>query len=191
MEKDLDEIEFPVLFRVCITPAFKMEKILEAGYSSLWYYFMGKSRFRLSPDLQTYGWAGHTENGTIISTPESILNEAVVDIKDVLSHVRLQFRGRVGISFYTRTSKNYVTASLRRPNYPSNCYDVDIKKLNRRKLNGFFQIQFNFHPVIDHKVEIILEDKKKALSRTCKYNRFGTQGSRIVLSDLPSKIYRD
>ena len=191
MEKDLDEIEFPVLFRVCITPAFKMEKILEAGYSSLWYYFMGKSRFRLSPDLQTYGWAGHTENGTIISTPESILNEAVVDIKDVLSHVRLQFRGRVGISFYTRTSKNYVTASLRRPNYPSNCYDIDINKITQGNLKGFFQIQFNFRSVKDVKeVRIILEDKKKALSRTFKYNKFGMGGSSVFISDLTSKIYK-
>ena len=26
MKKDLNEIEFPVLFKVCVTPAFKMEK---------------------------------------------------------------------------------------------------------------------------------------------------------------------
>ncbi len=174
------------MFKVCITPAFKIEKIIESGYSNLWMYFMGKSRFG-----KIYGWAGHRENGSEISSPESILKDATVDIQEVLRHVRLKFRGEEGISYYTKTSMNYVTAILRRPNYPSNCYDVDIKKLNRRKLKGFFQIQFNFHPVKDHKVEIILEDKKKALSRTYKYNRFGTQGSRIVISDLPSKIYRD
>ena len=54
MEKDLDEIEFPVLFKVCITPAFKIEKIIESGYTNLWYYFMGKSKFS-----NIYGWAGH------------------------------------------------------------------------------------------------------------------------------------
>ena len=85
---------------------------------------------------------------------------------------------------------NYVTAILRRPNYPSNCYEVDINKLTRGNLKGFFQIQINFHPVKDYKVEIILEDKKKALSRTYKYNRFGTQGSRILLENLPSQIYK-
>ena len=65
MEKDLDVIEFPVLFKVCITPAFKIEKIIKSGYSNLWFYFMGKSRFG-----QIYGWAGHTRNGTVISTAE-------------------------------------------------------------------------------------------------------------------------
>ena len=60
MEKDLDEIEFPVLFYVCVTPAFHMEKILGAGYSNLWFYFMGKSRFG-----KTYGWAGHRKNGSV------------------------------------------------------------------------------------------------------------------------------
>ena len=186
MEQDLDEIEFPVLFKVCITPAFKIEKIIKSGYSNLWFYFMGKS----TKSSKIYGWAGHTRNGTVISTPESILKDTVVDIKEVLKYIRLKFRGREGISFYTKTSQKYVTAILRRPNYPSNCYEVDINKLARGNLKGLFQIHFNFHPLIDQKVEIILEDKKKALSRTYKYNRFGTQGSRIILSNLPSKVYK-
>ena len=84
----------------------------------------------------------------------------------------------------------YVTATLGRPNYPSNCYDVDISQLTRGKLKGFFNIQFHFRPVQDYKVEIVLEDKKRALSRTYKYNKFGTQGSRIVLSDLTSNFYK-
>ena len=184
----MDEIEFPVLFKVCLTPAFKIEKILESGYSNLWYYFMGKSRFGIT--RRTYGWAGHRENGSEISTPELLLKDVAVDIKEVLKYIRLKFRGREGISFYTKTSQKYVTAILRRPNYPSNCYEVDINKLARGNLKGLFQIHFNFHPLIDQKVEIILEDKKKALSRTYKYNRFGTQGSRIILSDLPSKVYK-
>ena len=65
LDNDLDEIEFPVLFKVCITPAFKIEKIIESGYSNLYMYFMGKSRFG-----KIYGWAGHRENGSEVSSPE-------------------------------------------------------------------------------------------------------------------------
>ena len=164
-----------------------MENIIESGYLNLWYYFMGKSRFG-----KTYGWAGHRKNGSVFSTPKSFLKNAIVDVQELLRYIRLKFRGGEGkdVSFYTNTSKNYVTAILRRPNYPSNCFDIDINNLTRGRLKGFFQIQFNFYPVEDHKVELILEDKKKALSRTYKYNRFGSQGSRIVLSDLPSNIYK-
>ena len=178
-------MEFPILFKICITPAFKMDKILESGYSNLWFYFMGKSRFG-----NTYGWAGHRRNGSEISTPKSLFKNAIVDVQEVLRHIRLKFRGGEDVTYYTKTSKNYVTAILRRPNYPSNCYEVDIDKLTRGRLRGFFQVQFNFYPIKDHKVEIILEDKKKSLSRSYKYNRFGTRGSRIVLSDLPSNIYK-
>ena len=189
MEKDLVEIEFPVLFYVCVTPAFHMEKILEAGYSNLWFYFMGKSRFG-----NTYGWAGHKRNGSVFSTPESLLQAAVVDIKDILRDIRLKFRGREGSKFFTKTRKNYVTATLRRPNYPGNCYNVDINKLKPyvkgKSLKGFFQIQFNFHQVKGHKVEIILEDINRALSRTYKYNKFGTWGSRIIISNLLSNSYK-
>ena len=135
MEQDLDEIEFPVLFKVCITPAFKIEKIIESGYTNLWYYFMGKSKFS-----NIYGWAGHTRNGTVISTPESILKDAVVDIKEVLKYITVKYRGGKGILYYTKTNKSYVAATLRRPNYPSNCYDVDIHKLTGGRLKGFFQI---------------------------------------------------
>ena len=184
-EKGLDEISFPVLFKVCITPAFKMDKILEAGYTNLWFYFMGKSRFG-----NNYGWAGHRRNGSQYSTPEAILKDAVVDIKDVLKHISLKFRGKDSVQFYTKTSRNYVTATLRRPNYPSNCYDIDINKLNRRKYKGFFQIQFNFYPIEDFKVEIVMEDKRKSVSRTYKYNRFGNQGSIIFLSNLQSNNYK-
>ena len=185
MKNDLNEIEFPVLFKVCVTPAFRMEKILESGYSDLFFYFLGKSKFG-----NNYGWAGHTSNGSQYSTPASILRDAVVDIKEVLNHIRLKFRGREDLRFYTKTSKRYVTATLRRPNYPSNCYDVDISNLTRGKLQGFYQIQFNFHPVQGYKVAIILEDINRALSRTYKYNKFGTSGFRILMSDLPSKIYQ-
>ena len=40
-------MEFPILFKICLTPAFKMDKILESGYSNLWFYFMGKSSLYL------------------------------------------------------------------------------------------------------------------------------------------------
>ena len=86
MKKDLNEIEFPVLFKLCVTPGFKLEKIVGSGYSDLFYYFLGKSKFG-----NNYGWAGHTSNGSQYSTPASILRDAVVDIKEVLNHITLKF----------------------------------------------------------------------------------------------------
>ena len=60
-EKTLDEIEFPVLFKVCITPSFNLAELRKAGYASIWGYFIGQSLHNES----LYGWAGHTEDGNI------------------------------------------------------------------------------------------------------------------------------
>ena len=60
-EKILDDIEFPVLFKICIKPSFDLEELKKAGYESIWKYFIGQSRHNQS----LYGWAGHTEDGNI------------------------------------------------------------------------------------------------------------------------------
>ena len=65
---------------------------------------------------------------------------------------------------------------------------MDIKSLTE-DLRGMKQIQFNFHPV-NYKVEIILEDARRALSRTYKYNKFGNSGTSVLIWDLSSNIYR-
>ena len=60
-DKKLDDIEFPVLFKICFKNSFDLTKLEEAGYSSVSKYFSGVSKFNKS----LYGWAGHTENGTV------------------------------------------------------------------------------------------------------------------------------
>ena len=59
-EKILGDIEFPVVFKICITNSFKLEKVEEAGYSSVSQYFKGISKY----DSSVYGWGGHRSNGT-------------------------------------------------------------------------------------------------------------------------------
>ena len=67
-ERKLDDLDFPVLFKICLNPAFNEDKIKEVGYYSLWSYFTGKGRWRNSNGSAVYGWAGHWENGSTISS---------------------------------------------------------------------------------------------------------------------------
>ena len=60
-EKKLDEIEFPVLFKVCFKNSFNLKNLEEAGYSSVWNYFMGVSKYNKS----NYGWAGNMKEGGV------------------------------------------------------------------------------------------------------------------------------
>ena len=67
-ERKLDDLDFPVLFKICLNPAFNEDNIKEVGYYSLWSYFTGKGRWRNRNGAAVYGWAGHWENGSIVSS---------------------------------------------------------------------------------------------------------------------------
>ena len=62
----LDDIDFPVLFKLCYKPAFNQAGLLDYGYNDTWSYFLGMSKFNST----VLGWAGHTSNGSISSTVE-------------------------------------------------------------------------------------------------------------------------
>ena len=65
-EMSLDNIDFPVVFKICIKPAFNISELNHAGYNSIWGYFKGQSMHNAS----VYGWGGHFKNGTSIGTVE-------------------------------------------------------------------------------------------------------------------------
>ena len=60
-ENKLEDLEFPVIFKLCFQNSFNLEKLVKAGYSSVSNYFKGESRFNSS----LYGWAGHNSNGSV------------------------------------------------------------------------------------------------------------------------------
>ena len=60
-KKDLNDIPFPVLFKICIKPGFDREELLTAGYLHAGRYFLGESRFNGS----IHGWAGHLPDGRV------------------------------------------------------------------------------------------------------------------------------
>ena len=43
-ERHLDDIEFPVIFKICVTPALNTSVLSAAGYRNIWGYFLGQSR---------------------------------------------------------------------------------------------------------------------------------------------------
>ena len=55
--------DFPVVFKICITPGFDAKNLKFVGYSSVYNYFAGESRHNSS----LIGWAGHTQEGTVLT----------------------------------------------------------------------------------------------------------------------------
>ena len=69
-ERSLDSIEFPVLFKICIKPAFNIAELHRVGYDSIWAYFTGQSSYNKS----VYGWGGHHKNGSSIASVAGLVS---------------------------------------------------------------------------------------------------------------------
>ena len=83
--------DFPLIFRICVQPAFDKKALEETGYGygQVYRYFQGRSKFNKS----IFGWAGHTNDsgtyGTINDvyqkvssyTPEDVITKIYVDFE--------------------------------------------------------------------------------------------------------------
>ena len=67
-EMKLINMDFPVIFKICINPSFNQAAIREEGYAGVKTYFRGRSRFNSS----IYGWAGHTNTSEPRDTVDNI-----------------------------------------------------------------------------------------------------------------------
>ena len=63
IDKDLKDIKFPFLFRICVDD-LSMKKYKRMGYNNDWEYFLGRSKYNGT----IFGWNGHTENGSKIGS---------------------------------------------------------------------------------------------------------------------------
>ena len=68
-EVPLEDIEFPLVIKICIIPGFNQTALHEVGYEDTWNFFLGKSRFNDS----VFGWAGHTEDSSTFGTVKETL----------------------------------------------------------------------------------------------------------------------
>ena len=208
-ERKLDDIEFPILFKICLNPAYDLQKLKDVGYISLWKYFVGTSD---RASRKTYGWAGINENGTKYATvagialfPMSIstlqatmifftiliyflhldvLRQVSFDVKTVLDAVALKFRNGTSVRLHNLQRKHNLI-KLTRPNYPNNCHHIDLQF----NLIGLNEIRFILHKTDQkHDIEIRMEDKLKSLSRNYKYNKFTT--SRLKVDKMKNNHFR-
>ena len=60
---DFADIEFPLVFKVCIKPGYNETELRKLGYRNSLAYLAGMSMFNKS----TFGWAGHSGEGGIVS----------------------------------------------------------------------------------------------------------------------------
>ena len=116
-----------------------------------------------------------------------IRDQISIDLKDILYYINLKFLNRPSKAYYW--GNNRMLAHAKMPNYPNNCHEVDIGHLTKN-LSGFHQIQFNFRPDPRVHVEVMIEDRQQSLTRSYKYNKYGSVGSRMTIMNLTRNTYR-
>ena len=67
-EKKLNDMKFPIIFKICMKPGFNVAALNREGYASITDYFLGQSRYNSS----IYGWAGHTNTSETRNTVDAI-----------------------------------------------------------------------------------------------------------------------
>ena len=70
-QKNLKEIDFPMNIRICAHELNDSKtRYQKFGYKNGYSFFMGSSMFNKS----LYGWAGHSENGSVLGNVEGKLS---------------------------------------------------------------------------------------------------------------------
>ena len=90
-KKKLEDLNFPLLFKICPTLGFNGTALKEYGYENAARYFKGESMFNLS----MVGWGGHT-NGTLeaqASVEEVFAKVKSYDVEDIIDSIHIYFKG--------------------------------------------------------------------------------------------------
>ena len=108
-EKQLKDIEFPLLLRICINDK-TMQRFKDVGYFNDWEFFLGKSRFNNS----IYGWNGHTEDGSSIGSFEDVLSMVNHNWSNILKEIKVETAGESSIvqDFNWRTIPFYLYCQI-------------------------------------------------------------------------------
>jgi hypothetical protein len=175
-QQDLKDMDFPLIFKICVDPGFDQTAIFEAGYRNTWEYFIGRNRFNSS----IVGWAGHTNTSGVQGSVQEILSRIKQhSIRDVFEYIDiLTMTGE-----WIRNKPDIVTGSV---NYPHNCYMLDLANLTDVKEKKVNTLLIQFHNHSKYSLTIFVEGSTSSVSRTISANVFFSTGDTIKMQLGPA-----
>ena len=130
--------DFPLIFRICVQPAFDKKALEETGYGygQVYRYFQGRSKFNKS----IFGWAGHTNDSGTYGTINDVYQKvSSYTPKDVITKIYVDFES--GKRFFL----NHSHVQLERVNFPLNCFNLNITKHPEVRNRQIQAISFRFN----------------------------------------------
>ena len=92
----LDQMDFPAVFKICIKPGFNETTLSEVGYDSVFDYFTGRSKY----DGQTFGWSGHTKDGQPFSNASDVQKRIHHDYQSVINNTLASIHHNESFEYY-------------------------------------------------------------------------------------------
>ena len=179
-EVNIQKMEFPLLFKICVCPSFNNSAAEELGYDGIWNYFSGMSRF----NKNIFGWAGHTNSSGVKDTVPGVLSKVQYPetAKTLLTKIRVAW----GPGDWTIFNSDQINLTQKRINYPHNCYTLDISNHTRGKLVQ--TISFFFKSSNEKEVKMLVQGKGIETSRDVYDNMLLASGDYIKTK--PGKRYK-
>ena len=135
--KSIQDQQFPLIFKICIKPAFNKAGLEETGYGygGIFRYFVGRSIFNTS----IYGWAGHTNDSGTYGTVEEVYQKvSSYAPEDVIKKITLNFEEGPSLSF----NHTHVDRAIQ---FPLNCLRLNLTKLLETKNRTLLYLTLHIH----------------------------------------------
>ena len=164
--------DFPLIFKICIQPAFNTTALEETGYGHLFKYFQGQSRFNKS----VFGWAGHTNDSGTYGTVEEVYRKvSSYAPEDVIEKIFLDFETGA------RLMLNHTHVYLGRINFPLNCLSLNLTKYPEVKNNQIQTLHFRFNRRKNiSSIQINALGRTQISHRELFHNSFYSSGDAVV-----------
>ena len=176
-ESNLQDSEFPLLFKICFNPSFNTSAVEEAGYT---FFISGKSKFNSS----LLGWAGHTAEGGVQGTVEEMIEKVTLHSpEEVITDIQVWSMANTLIDI------SIDSVELWRLNYPYNCYTLNLSKNEEVLDQGVKQVFFTFPILENTSMELLLKGASMVCDREIKNHKFYSSGADIKFDKLGKIIY--
>ena len=166
--------DFPLIFKICIQPAFNKTALEETGYGygQVFRYFQGRSVFNKS----VFGWAGHTNESGTYGTVEEVYRKISTYVpEDVIEKIFLDFES--GARFKLNHSHVY----LERVNFPLNCLSLNLTKYPEVKNNQIQSLNFRFNGRQNiSSIQINAQGRNLISHRDLFHNSFYSTGDALI-----------
>ena len=181
--KNLREIEFPALFKVCVKPSFNEQELNKVGYNSAYHYFKGTSKYNSS----IHGYKGHTEDRKAFSNESDVQDRIFQKYSSAIKEILV---GTYDRKNYTKIPINSIR--LRQPNYPNNCLTMDLTVLPQLKGSHIEMVFIKFNTrSFATEVKIEIEDRLSQVNRRNEFSRMKYAGPDVEIKDLHNTVVEE